>query len=111
MGLKNGPVYQQFCKPIQDDVWILPHVFKSSGVDWDPKHFDIYLQHLHDIHNSVSEIVDCDNHISTCGEYYFGIFAAFDKYGERKHRATRMTCKNPTVDHRSIIRFAVCQDT
>jgi hypothetical protein len=45
---KIGPGYQRCCKTSQDAVWLSAHVFKTSGADWDPKLFDIDLEHVED---------------------------------------------------------------
>jgi hypothetical protein len=46
MELETGPAYQQCCSPSEDAVWLSALVFKTSGVDWNPKLFDIDLEHV-----------------------------------------------------------------
>jgi hypothetical protein len=101
MELKTGPAYQECCKPSQDAVWLSAHLFKTSGVDWDPKLFDIDLQHVDDIQDRVRGVVDLENPFCTYGEYCCSIFSTFDQYGEHKHQVTRMPCNSSTVIPRS----------
>jgi hypothetical protein len=69
MDLNIGPEYQQCFKPSRDGVWLSAHVFASSGVDWDPKYFFIFLQNLDDIHDVMRAVVDRDDPFSTYGEH------------------------------------------
>jgi hypothetical protein len=111
MKLKVGPEYQRCCKPSHDEVWLSAHVFKTSGVDWDPKFFDFDLQHVDDIHCQVRDGVDRDNPFSTYGESCCGIIATVDQYGEHKHQATRVPYDVSKIFHYSNIRFGFCRDT
>jgi hypothetical protein len=61
INLNIGPEYQCCFQPSQYEIWLSAHVFKTSGGDWDPKLFDIDLQHVDDIHYQVRDVVDRDN--------------------------------------------------
>jgi hypothetical protein len=103
LDLNIGPAYQRCCKPSQDEVCLSAHTYKTSGVEWDPKLFDIF--------DPVRDVVDRDYPFSTFGENCCGKFATFDQNGEHKHRATRIPFESSTVLHHSTIQFGFSPET